>query len=101
VPDWLASVDLTYRHPFVGDSTAFANLFYNAQWGGSQELTKTSVPLEDFQTINARLGVEVKSVQLTAFATNLTNRVFIVQRDASIRRYSQPRVYGVELRYRW
>ncbi|MCA0356218.1 MAG: TonB-dependent receptor [Proteobacteria bacterium] len=101
VPDWLASVDLTYRHPLVGDSTAFANLFYNAQWGGSQELTKTSVPLEDFQTINARLGVEVKSVQLTAFATNLTNRVFIVQRDASIRRYSQPRVYGVELRYRW
>jgi len=100
-PDWLASIDLTYRHPLAGGSTGFANLLYNAQWGGSQELTKTSVPLDDFQTINARVGVELKGVQLTAFATNLTNSVFIVQRDSSIRRYSQPRVYGVELRYAW
>ena len=40
-------------------------------------------------------------VQLAAYVDNLFDSVFIVAQDATIRRYSRPRVTGLQLRYRW
>ena len=99
-PDWLASAEANYRVP-VADIEAFGNIAYNAQWGGVQELSATSPELSDFQVVNARLGVDIGHVQLAAYVDNLFDSVFLVAQDATIRRYSRPRVTGVQLRYNW
>lgn len=99
-PDWLASAEANYRRPVAGFE-AFGNIAYNAQWGGVQELSATSPELSDFQVVNARLGVDIGHVQLAAYVDNLFDSVFIVAQDATIRRYSRPRVTGLQLRYRW
>ncbi len=99
-PDWLASAEANYRMPVAGFE-AFGNIAYNGQWGGVQDLTATTFKLSDFQVVNARLGVDIGDVQLAAFVDNVFDTVFIVGRDVNSRRYSRPRVTGVQLRYNW
>ena len=59
VPDFLASVNLNFRHAFIGKSTIVANVLYSVQFGGLQELRNPPVRLDDYDLINLRLGVEV------------------------------------------
>lgn len=99
-PDWLASAEANYRVPVAGFE-AFGNLAYNAQWGGVQELSTTTPKLSDFQVVNARFGVDLGKVQIAAYVDNLFDSVFIVAQDPTIRRYSRPRVSGLQLRYSW
>ena len=101
VPDWLASADLSYRRPFIGGSEVFGNILYTAQWGGAQEMRATSVPLDDYGLLNLRLGVAAGPVVVTAFVDNVADQTYLLAQDASIRRYNQPRLTGLQMRYRW
>lgn len=100
VPEWLASAEVNFRRP-LGAVEAFGNLLYTAQWGGRQELNARSVSLDDYQTVNLRAGVALADLELAVYADNVFDTVYVVQRDATIRRYSRPRVLGVQARYRW
>ncbi|MBT9444629.1 MAG: TonB-dependent receptor [Hyphomonadaceae bacterium] len=101
VPDWLGSASFNYLMPISDRSELFGNVLYTAQWGGVQELRANSVKLDDFQLVNLRAGVRFGHVSMTAFANNVFDQVYVVARDTTVRRYSQPRVAGVELGYRW
>ena len=85
----------------VAGFEAFGNVSYNAQWGGVQELSITTPKLSDFQVVNARVGVDIGKIQLAAYVDNLFDSVFVVAQDPTIRRYSRPRVSGLQLRYSW
>ena len=101
VPSWIATAELNYRHPFVRGSTLFGNVHYAAQWGGVQELVKGTAPLDDFQLVNLRAGVEIQAFELAGFVNNLGNSVYIAYQDATTQRYSEKRTYGFQLRYHW
>ena len=41
------------------------------------------------------------TLQIAAYVDNLFDSVFVVAQDPTIRRYSRPRVSGLQLRYSW
>lgn len=101
VPDWLASANLNLHHPISDNVALTGNILVNGQWGGKQELTATSVDLDDYVLLNLRAGAEFGDFRVTAFANNVFNKIYYVARAPTINRYSQPRVLGIELGYRW
>jgi iron complex outermembrane receptor protein len=101
VPDVLASVNLNFSYPVKGNVSLIANALLSMQWGGEQELRANSADLDDYQLLNMRVGVEIGSVSVFAFANNLLDQVYFVAQAPTINRYSQPRVFGVEAKYRW
>lgn len=105
IPDWIASAEFNYTHPFVADSWAFGNFQYNGQWGGVQELIATTRPIEDRQLINLRGGVRIPnewgSFEMSTFVNNATDEVFTIFDGGTTRRISQRRTYGVAFRQRW
>lgn len=96
VPDWLASANLNLRQPVTTDVTLTGNVLVSGQWGGKQELTATSVDLDNYVLVNLRVGVEFGDITLSAFANNVFDKVYFVAQAPTINRYSQPRVIGVE-----
>ncbi len=96
VPDWLASANLNIRQPVTTNVTLTGNLLVSGQWGGKQELTATSVDLDDYVLVNLRAGVEFGDISISAFANNIFDKVYFVAQAPTINRYSQPRVIGVE-----
>ncbi|MDK2768114.1 MAG: TonB-dependent receptor [Sphingomonas sp.] len=101
VPDWLASANLNLRQPVSENVALTANVLVSGQWGGKQELTATSVNLDDYVLVNLRAGVDFRNFSITAFANNLFNQVYFVAQAPTINRYSQPRVIGVEGRLKF
>lgn len=98
VPDWLASANLNLRYPVADDVVLTSNVLVSGQWGGKQELTATSVDLDDYVLANLRAGVEFGDFSLSAFANNVFNKIYFVAQAPTINRYSQPRVIGLEAR---
>ncbi|KTE40379.1 MULTISPECIES: TonB-dependent receptor [Sphingopyxis] len=96
VPDWLASANLNLRYPVAKDVALTSNVLVSGQWGGKQELTATSVDLDDYVLVNLRVGVQFGKVNISAFANNLFDKLYYVAQAPTINRYSQPRVIGVE-----
>lgn len=96
VPDWLASANLNLRYPVTNDVSLTSNVLVSGQWGGKQELTATSVDLDNYVLVNLRVGVEFGKFSLSAFANNLFDKIYFVAQAPTINRYSQPRVIGVE-----
>jgi iron complex outermembrane receptor protein len=96
VPDWLASANLNLRYPVTKDVALTSNVLISAQWGGKQELTATSVDLDDYVLVNLRVGVDFGKISVSAFANNVFDKVYFVAQAPTINRYSQPRVVGVE-----
>lgn len=101
VPDWLASANLNLRYPVGGDVTLTGNVLVSTQFGGKQELLATSFDLDDYQLVNLRLGAERRGITLSVFANNVFDQIYRVARAATINRYNQPRVIGVDVGYRW
>lgn len=101
VPDVLASVNLDLNYPVSGDISLLGNVLLSTQWGGEQELRAASADLDDYQLLNLRIGAEIGGVSVSAFANNLLDQVYFVAQAPTINRYSQPRVFGVEIGYRW
>ncbi|MDI3258611.1 MAG: TonB-dependent receptor [Sinobacteraceae bacterium] len=106
-PHWIAAANLNYRHAFIGDTRLFGNAHYAGRWGGVQEIAPLAAgapipPLDDYQLLDLRAGVEWRKLSVAAFVNNAGNRVYIVYQDlATTRRLSMPRLYGFELGYRW
>ena len=96
VPNWLASANLNLRYPVTKDVSLTSNVLVSGQWGGKQELTATSVDLDDYVLVNLRVGVEFGKVGVSVFANNLFDKIYYVAQAPTINRYSQPRVIGVE-----
>jgi iron complex outermembrane receptor protein len=101
VPDVLASAVLDLTYPLGEDVSLNGNVLVSTQWGGKQELRATSADLDDYQLLNLRVGLKFEGFEVTAFANNLLDQVYIVAQAPTINRYSQPRVFGVEVGYRW
>jgi iron complex outermembrane receptor protein len=96
VPDWLASANLNLRYPVTTGVSLTSNVLVSGQWGGKQELTATSVDLDDYVLVNLRVGVDFGKISVSAFANNLFDKLYFVAQAPTINRYSQPRVIGVE-----
>jgi iron complex outermembrane receptor protein len=101
VPDWLASANLDLRYPVASDVSLTGNVLVTGQWGGKQELTAATVDLDNYLLVNLRLGVEFRGFSVTAFANNLTNRIYFLAQTATVNRYAEPRVFGVETRVKF
>lgn len=101
VPDWLASANLNARQPLSDTVVLTGNVLVSGQWGGKQELTATSVDLDDYILVNLRAGIEFGKFSVAAFANNVFDKVYFVAQAPTINRYSQPRVIGVEGRVRF
>jgi iron complex outermembrane receptor protein len=100
VPDWVASATLNYRLPVWGATTLSTNLAYRGQWGGIQEIT--GVPkLSDYQQVDARAALDFGQWEAAVYANNAANNTYVNFGNVTLKRWSQPRVYGVQLRYKW
>jgi outer membrane receptor protein involved in Fe transport len=93
-------LEVNFRRPVVGDAEGFLNLSYSGQTGGFQEID-SALELDDRDLLDARLGVTFERVELSAYANNVTDESYVVFRSATQVRYSDPRRYGVQVRYRW
>jgi iron complex outermembrane receptor protein len=100
LPHYLTSANLNYSHPIGPNTTVFGNIVYSGRFGGVQEIEQTP-ELHDYQIVNARLGVRNGPLELSAWANNLFNTTYITMEATSVRRWSQPRTYGVQLAYKW
>jgi iron complex outermembrane receptor protein len=99
-PDWTRALEVNFRRPVVGDAEGFLNLSYSGQTGGFQEID-SALELDDRDLLDARVGVTFERVELSAYANNVTDESYVVFRSATQVRYSDPRRYGVQVRYRW
>lgn len=100
VPDWVGSANLNYRIPFREGADLVANLAYRAQWGGVQEIAGTP-RLSDYQQVDARIAMDFGRWEAAIFANNATNSTYVNFASATVKRWSQPRLYGLQLRYQW
>jgi iron complex outermembrane receptor protein len=99
LPEWLASSNVTYTHPFAG-MIAFGNLVYMGRWGGVQEIAQTP-SLASYQLVNLRAGVRTGPWELAAYVKNVADFTYLQFSAAGARRWSQPRTYGAQLTFRW
>ena len=78
VPEFLGSVTLNYRHNFNATTSLNTNLFYSVQSGGVQELRLPEVPLDDFDLLNLRAGVDIGQFSIAVFANNVLDERYII-----------------------
>lgn len=100
-PNWLASSNLNYSRQFNDDVGIFANLFLYGQWGGTQELTVPSPPLDNFQIVNLRLGFTYAGVEFAGFINNVFDAQYLTFQEATTQRLGTPRTTGVEVRFQF
>lgn len=100
MPRYLTSANLNYSHPVGLGTTAFVNVVYRGRFGGVQEIAQTPL-LQDYQLVNARLGVRTGPLELSVWANNVFNTTYLTFSGPSNRRWSQPRTYGVQLVGKW
>ncbi len=100
VPDWVASANLNYRVPVGNGVDLTGNVAYRAQWGGIQEIS--GVPeLSDYQQADVRIALDLGELEFAVFANNVANSTYVNFGSAAVSRWSQPRVYGVQVRRSW
>ncbi|MCP5432446.1 MAG: TonB-dependent receptor plug domain-containing protein [Alphaproteobacteria bacterium] len=100
-PKWILGANVNYVHPIPNtELKAFGNLNYAANYGGDQEIGG-SFKLEDYNIFDARLGVGYGNWELAVYAQNLTNYNYIILDTVSTERWSLPRVWGANLRFKW
>ncbi|HUD27581.1 MAG TPA: TonB-dependent receptor [Novosphingobium sp.] len=109
IPDWTMSASVDFRQPLTDDVTGFANLSYSGQRGGGQDTVTIAtpyIPMSDFDTFNARAGVDVGNFQFAMFVRNFTDQQVEVLKfqqagyPLSVR-YNKPRTFGGSVAYRW
>ena len=99
-PEWNGSLAVNYRRELAAGLTGFANLTYNFETGGVQEIEQTP-QLYDRGIYGARIGVDRGPWQAALVVTNAANESYIIFENETVRRWNQPRVYTVQLRYKW
>ncbi len=105
IPRWVFAVDMSLRRKLTDALALFANVNYNGQRGGVHDLVAPNTPppflMDRIDQLNARIALQTGGLEVSLFATNLTNETFDIFRGASARRLNQPRNYGAQLAYRW
>ncbi len=102
-PDWLYSANLDYNVP-VGSVMLFGDVNYIGQRGGKESVavgTTAPASLKPYDVVDLRLGVRWKSTELAYYVSNLTNDQYTFIDSGTSTRWSPPRTYGIQLRYRW
>lgn len=100
-PRWIAGANLNYVHPFVYSTNIFFNTHYSGQWGGLNDVS-TFLALPDHQVLDIRTGVNSHGWEAAFYCKNCGNSIYIQYiANANNYRWSEPRVYGGELRYKW
>lgn len=100
VPDWTATGNLNYVRSIGAGIDGFLNLQGFLRRGGVQEISQTP-ELRDYEVFDLRLGVRGQGWELAAYSDNLFDTRYLVQSQASTRRWNVPRTYGVEFTKRW
>ncbi|MBW8812725.1 MAG: TonB-dependent receptor [Caulobacterales bacterium] len=103
-PKWTETFSATYRHDLARGVVGFVNVNGSGRQGGVQEANQTTL-LHDYGVFNLRGGLDWKSYELTGYVNNAGDKSYLVfhapTATGDVRRYNQPRTYGVQLRYSW
>jgi iron complex outermembrane receptor protein len=103
-PKWTETFNVNYRRRVTDDLSAFVNVNGSGRQGGVQEANQTTL-LHDYGIFNVRGGLDWKAYELTGYVNNAGNTSYLVfhapTATGDVRRYNQPRTYGVQLRYEW
>ncbi|MCP5432447.1 MAG: TonB-dependent receptor plug domain-containing protein [Alphaproteobacteria bacterium] len=100
-PKWILGGNLHYTHAIPNtEASAFGNLNYSANYGGTQEIDG-SFDLSDYNIFDARVGVDYGGWQFSVYAQNLTNYNYILLDTLTTERWSLPRIWGANVRYKW
>lgn len=103
-PKWTETFNINYRHPITDDIGGVFNINGSGRQGGVQEANQ-QVFLHDYGMFNLRAGVNWKRYELTGYVNNAGNKSYIVYhaptKTGDVRRYNQPRTWGVQLRAEW
>lgn len=101
VPELLGSVTLNYRYDLTAATAFNTNLFYSMQRGGVQELRVPEVPLDDFDLLNLRAGIDVGQFSFAVFANNVLDERYVIAQAPTIVRYSTGRQVGIQAQFNW
>lgn len=101
VPEFLGSVTLNYRHDLSATAALSTNLFYSVQIGGVQELRLPEVPLDDFDLLNLRVGLDIGQLSFAVFANNVFDERYVIAQAPTLIRYSTGRQVGVQAQFNW
>lgn len=99
-PEWTRAAEVNFRRPVSESIQGFVNLSYSGQTGGFQEIDST-YPLDDRDLLDVRLGLTFPRVEVSAYANNAGQESYIVFGSTTQVRYSDPRRFGLQVRYRW
>jgi iron complex outermembrane receptor protein len=103
-PKWTQTFNINYRHPITDTVEGTFNINGNARQGGVQEANQTTL-LHDYVLFNLRAGVRWDRYELTGYVNNAGQESYLVfhapTATGDVRRYNQPRTWGVQLRATW
>jgi iron complex outermembrane receptor protein len=102
-PDWLASANLNLQAP-IGPVTGLFNLNYRAQRGGVESVAvgaTAPADLKKYQILDLRTGIRWGQTEVAVYVNNLTDEQYTLLEAATSVRWSPPRTWGMQLRYRW
>lgn len=109
IPDLTMSAVIDYRQPLTERIEGFFNLSYSGQRGGGQDAVTVAtpfIPLSDFDTFGARMGLDIDNMQFAFFVRNITDEEVQVLKflqagyPLSVR-WNKPRTLGLSVSYNW
>ena len=100
LPRYLASANMGYTRAIGWGWTGFGNVTYSARWGGVQEIAQTP-ELHDYQLVDTRIGVRKERIEIAGYVRDVGDIAYISFEAASARRFTEPRVYGAQVTYKW
>ncbi|MFN3591836.1 MAG: TonB-dependent receptor domain-containing protein, partial [Thermaurantiacus sp.] len=101
LPDWLMNANFNLRQRLDDRIALTANVAFRAQWGGVQELGVQNFPFDDFQVVDARVGLDFGRVTASFFVNNVFDTSFRLFKAAVTERFNQPRLFGIQARVRY
>ena len=114
IPETKLTANINYRRPLAGAWSGFANLRYNAEYGGNQEVNPDipipfTLPntqfryahLRDHTILDVRVGVGTARTELAVYSDNVTDKRYVLFEAPASNRQSTPRRVGVQLRQRF
>jgi iron complex outermembrane receptor protein len=101
VPDFLGSLTINYRYNLSPSTAINANVFYTVQSGGVQELSAQETPLDDYDLLNLRFGLDIGQFSFAVFGKNVLDQRYLIAVAPTIERYSTGRQVGVQVQYNW
>lgn len=101
-PEGTVGLLATYRWPVGSSLNGFAGANANWSWGGYQDV-ENLIALDDRNVIDLSLGLESDHWRLVAFADNVTDEQYILNRNLTNTSvaYAPGSTYGVQVAVNW